>query len=94
MSPMPIMKKSTNNVHNNVHYNVHNNVHYMQCCMCEDHHHNEKKMKCGHLVCGDCLEHIREMKCPTCYDYLEGPLMYPEIIEDIEDKMRQDKIWS
>jgi hypothetical protein len=62
----------------------------MECCLCSDMHHMEHKMKCGHLVCDECVEHLRNAECPSCGEVLEGPLMVPEMVEEINKRYVND----
>ncbi len=63
---------------------------HMECCSCSDMHHMEHKMKCGHLVCDECVEHLRNSDCPSCGEILEGPLMVPEMVEEISKRYVND----
>jgi len=62
----------------------------MECCVCSDEYPINDKMKCGHLVCSECLDHLRSMKCPICNETIEGPLINKDILEEIESKYRED----
>jgi hypothetical protein len=62
----------------------------MECCICDDEMNVENKMSCGHLVCDDCLDHIRTMKCPICKENMNGPLLTNEVIDEIMLKNRED----
>ena len=73
-------------------------VEHMECCSCSEMHHMEHKMKCGHLVCDDCVEHLRNTECPSCGENLEGPLMVPEMLEEINKRyvndMKEKELYS
>ena len=62
----------------------------MSCCICETEDFISNKMKCGHLLCEDCLDQVRTMKCPVCCCKLEGVLMKPDIIKEIELRYKED----
>jgi hypothetical protein len=62
----------------------------MECCVCEDMMNIDNKMNCGHLVCDDCLDHIRTMKCPICKEMMEGPLLKDEVVEEIMLRNKED----
>ena len=62
----------------------------MDCCVCDTSHSISNKMKCGHLLCEECLDHIRSLKCPVCKEELSGPLLSDEIAEDIGKRYKED----
>jgi hypothetical protein len=62
----------------------------MDCCVCENKDFISNKMKCGHLVCLECLDHIRSFKCPLCQEEMEGILLTNNILEEIEVRYRED----
>ncbi len=62
----------------------------MSCCVCNENDFINNKMKCGHLVCEECLDHMRSMKCPLCKIIMEGSLLNDNIVEDIEKRYRED----
>lgn len=71
----------------NKNYSIHET---MECCICEERTPITDKMKCGHLLCLECLDHIRSFFCPVCRDELEGPLLTDEILTEIDIKYRED----
>ena len=62
----------------------------MECCVCNSHDLDKNKMRCGHLICCDCLDHVRCMKCPQCYNQLEGPLLDSSIETLISQREVED----
>lgn len=58
----------------------------MQCCTCGNSIDSQFKMKCGHLVCRECLLSVSSPYCPGCNTVLEGPLVSNEILGDIITK--------
>lgn len=64
----------------------------MNCCVCKNKDLISNKMKCGHLLCIDCLDHIRTMKCPLCYEEMDGLLLTKDVKKEIEIKYREDII--
>lgn len=62
----------------------------MSCCVCDEKDLINNKMNCGHLVCEECLDHIRSMKCPLCKCIMEGNLINDDIITEIESRYRED----
>jgi hypothetical protein len=63
-----------------------------ECCICKDLYEENKVMKCGHLICPECLEgRVREPYCDFCDEPLEGPFVTPEVLQKIEDKYKMDK---
>ena len=48
---------------------------HLQCPVCLDICADSKMIcKAGHLMCGGCLKGLRGGKCPTCRDFLIGPV--------------------
>jgi len=63
-----------------------------ECCICKDLYDENKIMKCGHLICPQCLEgRVRSPFCDFCGEPLDGPFVTPEVLLNIEDKYKQDK---
>jgi len=63
-----------------------------ECCICKDLYEENKIMKCGHLICPECLEgRVREPYCDFCGEPLDGPFVTPEVLQKIEDKYKMDK---
>ena len=63
-----------------------------ECCICKDLYEENKIMKCGHLICPECLEgRVRKPYCDFCDEPLEGPFVTPEVFQKIEDKYKMDK---
>ena len=62
----------------------------MECCVCDTSYSISDKMDCGHLLCEECLEHIRSLKCPLCKAVISGPLLTEETVEEIEKRYRED----
>jgi hypothetical protein len=65
----------------------------VECCYCTDPYDISKVMKCGHMICPQCLEGIvRSPYCEFCKDgnLLEGPFMNDKIFSIIETKYKQD----
>jgi hypothetical protein len=62
-----------------------------ECCICKNPYDETKTMKCGHLICPECLEgRIRTPYCDFCGEPLEGPFVTPEVLAKIEDKYKHD----
>lgn len=72
------------------HKNIKMNYETIKCCVCENRDLITNKMKCGHLVCLECLDHIRCLDCPLCEEELSGPLLTDDMINEIEIKYRED----
>jgi hypothetical protein len=47
-------------------------------------------MKCGHVVCGECLDLVRNSRCPVCLKKMEGPLITEYVVEDIREREKED----
>lgn len=62
----------------------------IKCCVCEEMASSNDKMDCGHMVCNECLDFVRSMKCPVCRKRMSGPLITEEVIKDIEKREMQD----
>jgi len=63
-----------------------------ECCICKNPYDETKIMKCGHLICPECLEgRVRTPFCDFCGEALEGPFVTPEVLAKIEDKYKQDQ---
>jgi hypothetical protein len=62
----------------------------IECGICKDFYEQTNVMKCGHLICGQCLQELRSPYCPFCGEYMEGPFITKEIMQTIEDKYKQD----
>jgi hypothetical protein len=66
------------------------NYETMSCCVCENKDLITNKMKCGHLVCRECLGDIRHFTCPLCEEEMKGPLLTENVLEEIGVKYRED----
>jgi hypothetical protein len=62
----------------------------IECGICKDFYEQTNVMKCGHLVCSQCLQELRSPYCHFCGEYMEGPFITEEIMRMIEDKYKQD----
>lgn len=65
----------------------------VECCYCTDPYDISKVMKCGHMICPQCLEGVvRSPYCEFCKDgsFLEGPFMNEKLQSIIETKYKQD----
>lgn len=63
-----------------------------ECCICKNPYDETKIMKCGHLICPECLEgRVRKPYCDFCGEPLDGPFVTPEVLSKIEDKYKQDQ---
>jgi hypothetical protein len=62
----------------------------IECAICKDFYNQTNVMKCGHLICGECLQELRSPYCPFCGEYMEGPFITEEIMRMIQDKYKQD----
>jgi hypothetical protein len=62
----------------------------INCCLCNSTCYLNDKMKCGHIVCDDCLDVVRTMDCPCCGNMMEGNLLTPFNIEQIKLRERED----
>jgi hypothetical protein len=65
----------------------------VECCYCTDPYDISKVMKCGHMICPQCLEGVvRSPYCEFCKDgsFLEGPFMTEKIQSIIDTKYKQD----
>lgn len=38
----------------------------VECCMCSDKMSADKKLRCGHIMCDDCIEMTHCEACPAC----------------------------
>jgi hypothetical protein len=62
-----------------------------ECCICKNPYDETKVMKCGHLICPECLEgRVRKPYCDFCGEPLDGPFVTPEVLVKIEDKYKYD----
>jgi hypothetical protein len=68
-----------------------NSIDKMECCSCDYKDFISNKMKCGHLICLDCLDHVRQDTCPVCDEIMEGPLLTEEILTEINYKIKEDE---
>ncbi len=68
-----------------------NEMESINCCLCNQTCHLNDKMKCGHIVCDDCLDVVRSMKCPCCDNDMVGNLLTPFNIEQIKTREREDE---
>jgi len=62
----------------------------MECCVCDDKVLGSMSMKCGHVVCGECLDLVRNSRCPVCLKKMEGPLITEYVVEDIREREKED----
>jgi hypothetical protein len=65
----------------------------VECCYCTDPYDISKVMKCGHMICPQCLEGVvRSPYCEFCKDgpFLEGPFMTEFLQSIIDTKYKQD----
>ena len=62
----------------------------IECAICKDFYDQTNVMKCGHLICKQCLQELRSPYCPFCGEYMEGPFITEEIMQMIQDKYKQD----
>lgn len=62
----------------------------IECAICKDFYDQPNVMKCGHLICKQCLQELRSPYCPFCEEYMEGPFITEEIMQMIQDKYKQD----
>jgi hypothetical protein len=62
----------------------------IECGICKDFYEQTNVMKCGHLICKECLQELRSPYCPFCGEYMEGPFITEEIMQMIQDKYKQD----
>ncbi len=68
-----------------------NLVNKIECGLCKVMYPESNLMKCGHLVCEECLKGIvRSPYCPFCEVYMEGPYVTEEIMGLIETKYKED----
>jgi hypothetical protein len=58
----------------------------INCMLCEITKPINNKMKCGHFICKDCIDCMKSMKCPSCGETMEGPVIKPEIKKMIEKR--------
>ena len=79
-APLPIHNKKTE----------YGSCNAIKCCVCENLNCNDDKMECGHMVCNECLDFVRSMKCPVCRKRMSGPLIVQEVVKDIEKKEMED----
>lgn len=63
----------------------------IKCGTCDNVSDINNKMKCGHFVCDDCLDIVRSMECPCCSYEMEGPLLTPFNIEQIQSRYNEDR---
>lgn len=66
------------------------NYETINCCVCENKDVITNKMKCGHLLCSECLDHVRSLDCPLCEQEMEGPLLTNNVLDEIELKYMED----
>jgi len=62
----------------------------IECAICKDFYEQTNVMKCGHLICSQCLQELRSPYCPFCGEYMEGPFITEDIMQIIQDKYKQD----
>jgi hypothetical protein len=68
-----------------------NLVNKTECGLCKVMYPESNLMKCGHLVCEECLRGIvKSPYCPFCEVYMEGPYVTEEIMELIETKYKKN----
>jgi hypothetical protein len=62
----------------------------MKCCVCQEDEIISNKMECGHLLCLECLDHARSIKCPLCFTEMKGNLISSKIKKEIGIRYRED----
>jgi late competence protein required for DNA uptake (superfamily II DNA/RNA helicase) len=61
----------------------------IKCMLCETEEPQDYKMKCGHFVCEDCITSFKTLRCPSCKEIMEGPVMNPKIKKMIEKRINE-----
>ena len=59
------------------------------CCICGDED-KEGQLVCGHTICIDCLQQIRDFKCPVCRARMEGKNISKGILRSIDERKTID----
>ncbi len=62
----------------------------VECCICTEKNPAEKKMKCGHLLCEECLDMIKTTDCPECNEKIEGEFITEEMLNDIKYREQEN----
>jgi hypothetical protein len=62
-----------------------------ECGICKMKYDETDLMKCGHLVCSECLkENVRTVYCPFCNEKMEGPCITEKVFENLQNKYLED----